>query len=398
MKDWNEDIFDNFIRLKRGYDLPNQNIVPGKYPIIASTTIKDYHNAYKVKPPGVVTGRSGSLGTVQYISEKFWPLNTTLYAIDYKGNFPRYVYYFLKTMHLENLNSGAGVPTLNQNHLHKLKIKIPSIKIQIKISAILSAYDDLIENNKRRITLLEKMAEEIYREWFVRMRFPGHEKVKFKKGVPEEWKVKKIGELVSTQYGYTASAGEEEIGPKFLRITDIVPDVIDWESVPYCKIEGKNEKKYLLNEGDIVVARTGATVGFAKRINKNHPRSVFASYLVRLVPKNVCDSIFLGMAVESDSFKKFIGMFITGAAQPQANASIMSLFTIYYPVKNIIGKFNKTVEPIINLKEKLCAKNTLIKRSRDLLLPRLISGKLPVGAINIQFPTSMQDEQDIVHA
>jgi type I restriction enzyme S subunit len=125
MKGWREDIFNNFIKLNRGFDLPEKNIIDGDYPVVASTSIKAYHKDYKINPPAVVTGRSGSLGIVQYINQKCWPLNTSLYVKDFKGNYPKYVYFFLKTFHLENFNSGAGVPTLNQNHLHKLNIHIP---------------------------------------------------------------------------------------------------------------------------------------------------------------------------------------------------------------------------------------------------------------------------------
>src|SRR5574344_1185178 len=114
---WRDDIFDNLVRLKRGHDLPNQNIVSGKFPVVASSGIKDFHNDFKASPPIVVTGRSGTLGEVQYITEKSWPLNTTLYSISFRDNLPKYVYYYLKEMHLENFNAGAGVPTLNQNHL-----------------------------------------------------------------------------------------------------------------------------------------------------------------------------------------------------------------------------------------------------------------------------------------
>ena len=146
---WREDIFDAFVRLNRGFDLPEAKLVPGPFPVVASTSITAYHRESQVKGPGVVTGRSGSLGSVQYIYGDYWPLNTALYVKDFKGNYPRFAYYFLQLMRLENFNSGSGVPTLNQNHLHKLKIRIPPVKIQKKIAAILSAYDDLIENNRR---------------------------------------------------------------------------------------------------------------------------------------------------------------------------------------------------------------------------------------------------------
>ena len=130
--------FDNFIKLNRGFDLPDDKIVSGKYPVVASTSVKAYHNEFKVKAPAVVTGRSGSLGKIQFIDNDCWPLNTTLYVKDFKGNNPKYVYYLLQTMHLEQYNAGAGVPTLNQNHLHSIKLTIHSLPTQERIADILS--------------------------------------------------------------------------------------------------------------------------------------------------------------------------------------------------------------------------------------------------------------------
>lgn len=308
---------------------------------------------------------------------------------------------FQKTLHLW-ADSGSTRAYLGITEQQKLPIIFPPIKKQRKIAAILSAYDELIENNKRRIALLEKMAEEIYREWFVRLRFPGHERVKLVKGVPEGWEVKKLGELARTQYGYTASAEIEQHGPKFLRITDIVPGAIDWELVPHCKIEEKDEEKYLLHEGDIVVARTGATVGYAKRINKHHPKVVFASYLVRLIPKRKSDAIFLGLSVERNTFKDFIWMFVTGAAQPQANATTMALFPVLYPPEPLLNEFNRIAEPILDDKELLLNQVAALSQARDHLLPRLISGKLSVENLEIQFPPGMagelEPEPTAVHA
>jgi type I restriction enzyme, S subunit len=284
---------------------------------------------------------------------------------------------------------GAAQQHFNITSAKELKIKIPPKYLQDKIVAVLNSYNYLIENNKRRIALLEKMAEEIYREWFVRMRFPGHEQVAFHKGIPEGCEIKKLGDLVDTQYGYTTSATDEMVGPKFLRITDIVPSVIDWERVPHCQIDEQQISQYLLEEGDIVVARTGATVGYAKRINKYNPDAIFASYLVRLKPKCKSDNIFLGIAVEGEGFKNFINMVFTGSAQPQANASVMSLFPLLYPSKNLIEQFNLILEPIIDQKEMLYRQISCLRKTRDRLLPRLISGKLTVEDLDIQFPPSM---------
>ena len=107
----------------------------------------------------------------------------------------------------------------------------------------------------------------------------------------------------SVNYGYTASAKPEPIGPKFLRITDIVPNRIDWSAVPHCKITEKNLSKYLLEKGDVVIARTGATTGYAKRIRTDH-KAVFASYLVRIRVNSKYDSRYVGFVVESDEYKR----------------------------------------------------------------------------------------------
>ena len=185
MSKWREVRFDSFIVLKRGYDLPLSKAEAGEYPVIASTDLRGTHKEFKIRGPVITLGRSGSIGHVQYINENAWPLNTTLYVKDMKGNNIKFIYYFLGIIDFERFNSGAGVPTLNRNHLNSLKIQIPDLKTQKKIADILSTYDELIENNNKRIKILEKTAEEIYKEWFVRMRFPGYQNTKFEKGIPK---------------------------------------------------------------------------------------------------------------------------------------------------------------------------------------------------------------------
>ena len=137
----------------------------------------------------------------------------------------------------------------------------------------------------------------------------------------------------SVRYGYTASASDSEVGPKFLRITDIVPHQIDWANVPYCEIDEKNLAKFSLKPGDIVIARTGATVGYAKLIRDNEP-SVFASYLVRIrVDPEKADPGYVGRIIESDIYKRFVLSRVGGAAQPNANAKVLSSFRLLIPGK-----------------------------------------------------------------
>lgn len=140
--------------------------------------------------------------------------------------------------------------------------------------------------------------------------------------------LREICDLVN--YGYTASANPEPIGPKFLRITDIVPSRIDWSAVPHCEISEKNLSKYLLKKNDIVIARTGATTGYAKIIRADY-QAVFASYLVRIRVNPKYDSRYVGFVIESDEYKRFIQLNIGGAAQPQANAQVLTSFPIPLP-------------------------------------------------------------------
>lgn len=153
------------------------------------------------------------------------------------------------------------------------------------------------------------------------------------------WKSVRLRDICNPiNYGYTASASRNPVGPKFLRITDIVPNLIDWSSVPYCEMEGKNFDRYRLKEGDIVVARTGATTGYAKQIRKP-VEAVFASYLVRFRPNNngVCQR-YIGIVVESDDYKRFIKTNLGGAAQPQANAQILGSYPLMLPPLDVQQK------------------------------------------------------------
>ncbi|OPB89597.1 hypothetical protein BAS06_04360 [Elizabethkingia miricola] len=289
--------------------------------------------------------------------------------------------------------NGTKMPRGNKNAIIKYKVNLPPLKTQRKIVSILSGYDNLIENNQKRIKILEEMVQQTYEEWFVRMHFPGYETAVFgKDGLPEGWEVKSLGELTETmQYGYTESANSQPVGPKFLRITDIVGSNINWQTVPYCVIDEKKKAKYLLKEGDIVIARTGATVGYAKRINKNCPNAVFASYLIRLKLKPEIDDVFMGVFVESHSFVQTVQNIAGGAAQPNANAPILKQIEIIVPSKNIQDNFREIVLKQKNAQELLLKQNQHLREARDILLPRLM-----MGIIDVESLETKQNEAKII--
>ena len=125
----------DFITLQRGFDLPSTHRKDGDIPIVASTGIVGYHSEAKVAGPGVIIGRSGSIGGGQYVSGNHWPLNTTLWVKDFKGNVPQFVYYFLKNIDFSRFNAGAGVPTLNRHHISSIAVLCFSISEQARIAS-----------------------------------------------------------------------------------------------------------------------------------------------------------------------------------------------------------------------------------------------------------------------
>ena len=144
----------DLFKLQRGFDLPTQNRIGGKYPIVASSGISETHNEYKVMAPGVTTGRSGSLGDVFYIEEDFWPLNTSLYVSEFRRGTPLFTFFFLKTLDLKSLNGGSAVPTLNRNNVHELETELPPKKIIQEFEDIVRTYFQKIKSNQTQIRTL----------------------------------------------------------------------------------------------------------------------------------------------------------------------------------------------------------------------------------------------------
>jgi len=347
---------------------------------------EDHFTNHLLSSGDLVITRSGTCGIAAVFEGFSLPVLPGAFLIRFRLNDraePRFFRYYFNSsvgrMNILSVARGAVQQNLNITNVEALRIPLPSLVEQQRIVAFLSAYDNLIENNLRRMALLEESARLLYREWFVRLRFPGYEHTRIVNGVPEGWEKKSLAELCdSIDYGYTTSAQEEEVGPKFLRITDIVPQVIDWSSVPHCEISDEKREKVRLREGDIVIARTGATVGYAKRLHKRHPDAIFASYLVRLRLKPEVDDLIVGIFVESEDYKKYVQSRIGGAAQPNANARVLSGALLLIPPTNLQKLFRETVELIFDQRELLQIQNQKLKAARDLLLPRLMSGEIEV--------------------
>ena len=160
--EWISKTIGDIAPLQRGFDLPTRQICNGKIPVVYSNGIMNHHSSYKCVAPGLVTGRSGTIGKFTYIEDGYyWPHNTSLWVTDFHDNNPKFIYYLYQTIHIEQYSTGSGVPTLNRNNVHRHKTFIPKLKEQNKIAAFLSLLDERISTQSKIIEDLKKLKSAI---------------------------------------------------------------------------------------------------------------------------------------------------------------------------------------------------------------------------------------------
>lgn len=394
MSEWKNALLGEIITLKRGYDLPKQKRNIGDVPIISSSGVTASHDSYKVKGPGVITGRYGTIGQVYYVENDYWPLNTTLYVEDFKGNNPRFISYFLTMLDFQSFSAKTAVPGINRNDLHLAKVRIPDIEIQGKITQIILNYDNLIECNNRRIAILEQMAQKLYCEWFVYFRFPGHEKVKIVESelgfIPEGWEVKLTGEILDYSRGksYTSKELENEDGLPLVNLKNIHA-YGGFREDGIKKFSGKYKDSHVVKNGDIILAITDMTqerrlAGQVARVaNIKGDKAIITMDLIRINSLNKEHKDFIYSMFRFTIISKQLAEYANGANVLHLNPEIVKQQKIVYPTNDLATKFNNMVSQIYSAIDTCMAKNTNLRKTRDLLLPRLISGDIDVSEIDI---------------
>lgn len=378
---WCEVHLGDVVRLKRGHDLPASDRVPGEIPIVSSSGITGFHNVAKVAGPGVVTGRYGTLGEVHYIEGDYWPLNTALYVEDFKGNQPRYVAYLLMTLELGSQNAAGAVPGVNRNTLHQMTVRVPDEETQYRIVEVLSAYDELIATNQRRIALLEDAARRLYREWFLHLRFPGHESAPVKDGVPEGWQSATFADLV-------------EINPRTPFIKDIERPFIEMSALsetsmvighPSMRVIGGGAK---FKNGDTLFARItpcteNGKTGFVQFLEDENVVASGSTEFIVLRSATVNPWWVYCMARE-DNFREHAIRSMAGSdGRQRVNPKCFDQLITLQPPQPVLAQFEQAVKDSFTQIETLCKLNEQLARARDLLLPKLISGQLDISGIRL---------------
>ena len=345
------------------------------------------------QPGDLIMAREAPVGNVAMVPHGLQPClgqRTLLIRPDKVKADPRYLAYLIVGDEIQGaihgMTNGATVPHLNMKDVRALSLPpIPALPVQQKIASILSAYDDLLENNRRRIQVLERMAQALYREWFVSFRFPGHAQVKLVTSpmgkIPQGWKVQRLDEM-ATVNASTIRRGVEPENIAYVDIASVSTGRIE-KVEPLAFNDAPSRARRIVRHGDTIWSCVRPNrKSFSLILNPISNLIVSTGFAV-LTPTKVPFSFFY-QAVTTDDFVSYLTNNATGAAYPAVTAKDFEAAKIVLPNEPLMRLFNEHCEPLLVLKENLIRKHTILRRARDLLLPKLISGTLDVSKLDIE--------------
>ncbi|EIX9052500.1 TPA: restriction endonuclease subunit S [Citrobacter amalonaticus] len=412
------------ITLQRGFDITKKEQEKGDVPVVSSGGISSYHNVAKVSGPGVILGRKGTLGTVFFIEEDYWPHDTTLWVKDFKGNNPSFVYYFFKNMskQLKGMDVGAANPALNRNHVHPLEITWPSSDVQKHISKILSSLDNKIKSNEKINQTLEQMAQALFKSWFIDFEpvkakiaaleaggsqeestlaamtaISGKEAdalVVFEREHPEQY-----AELKATAELFPSVMQDSEMGAipegwALGTLSDIAifangkVDVSSLTPATYVSTENMLE-----NRAGISSASSLPSVNSVPNFRRGHVlisniRPYFKKiWLARFEGGRSADVLafeardsvtveYIYNLLYQESFFDFMMLTSKGVKMPRGDKKAIMGWQCICPEKKISHAFSKAVGNYYSFIESNHAQNKTLTQLRDTLLPKLLSGEI----------------------
>lgn len=342
--------------LKIGNGKDHSSLPDGEYPVLGSGGIMRYANRYLYDGESVLLPRKGTLNNIQYIKGKFWTVDTCYYTIINQDiTHPYYLYRLLRTFDLSGLDSGASIPSMTSKTYYGIKVQLPPLPTQQKIASILSAYDNLIQNYKKQIEALQTAASELYKEWFVRFRFPGWQNAKFENGIPEGWKIEKVKNCVNRlPFGQTYKKDELEPEGNVIVIDQSEDEYLGYHNnEPSHKASAENPIA-LFGDHSCKYKLMIKDFSLGENIIPYTSKGVDLYYLYYSVYK----------IVQTEEYKRHWNLFV--------NKKVL------IPNNELQKSFRQKVIPIFKQIEILNKQITNLTQQCDLLLPRLMSGKLEI--------------------
>lgn len=382
------------VNFKRGYDLPESARRPGPHPVISSAGISGYHDEYKVRGEGIVTGRYGTLGEMHYYNGDYWPHNTALYVTDFKGNVPKYVYYLLSCLGHLNTGDKSAVPGVNRNDLHELMIPLIAERgVQQRIAAVLSALDAKIDLNQRINAELEALAKTIYDYWFVQFDFPDAHGRPYKSSggamvwndtlkreIPMGWKAQPLSELGSFRNGinYDPSIGGDSVA-RIVNVRNVSATSIflNSDDLDELELDQADIDKYLVTADSILIARSGIP-GATRMMQPCPTNTIYCGFIICLKVANAENKLLLFFRLKQ--LEQSLLSQSSGSILKNVSQDTLKDISLAVPrERSVIEKFNAAIAPLF---EKISAnnlENVELTQLRDWLLPLLMNGQVRVA-------------------
>jgi len=400
-EDWEIKRIGDEIELCYGKGLTEKKRIKGDFPVFGSHGMVGEHNEFLVEGPGIIIGRKGSVGEVTFSNKSFWPIDTTYYIKLKKNGNIRFWYYFLLTLKLNKMNSHSAVPGLNRDIVYEIKKGIPDDEQQFSIAKILSDLDSKIELNQQMNHVLESIGQAIFKHWFVDFEFPNEEGNPYKSSggemvdsefgeIPGEWRVGKLGELIELKNGFAFKSTDfVDDGIPVIKIKNVKPGKILLDNLSYVSKEVfiKN-RRHKIEFNDIVITMSGnridgspdTWVGKVALFNRTGDYLLNQRVgIMKIKDKENISKYYLSQLLSGLKFQYY---FITNATSSggQANISpdLINNSMIIIPSNLTLKLYHGIAAVLFKMIFENEMENEFLSQIRDLLLPKLMSGKIRV--------------------
>lgn len=370
------EVIENYDYLRKPLSSMERKSFKGEFPYYGAQGIIDYIADYRCDGEFLLIAEDGenlssrNAPIAQIAKGKYWVNNHAHIVKNNNNSDLYYICYLLNNSDIAGYITGSAQPKLSQGNLNKIKIALPSLPIQQKIASILSTYDTLIENNNRRIRLLEQMAENLYKEWFA------YHKIK------EQSKAVKLKEIISITRGLSYSSEEISCvdGNNLINLKNI-QGYGGFRLDGTKKYNGKYKPEQIVKEGDLIMGVTDMTqdrrtVGSVALIPNVNVLSIISADLIK-INSNI-ENTYLYAMFRYGNVSRYIAQFANGANVLHLRPKSILNIKVILPNQHLIDSFVLKVKPMIHLINRLNTEIDILTRQRDLLLPRLMSGKLEV--------------------
>jgi len=351
--DWEQRKVIDIAPLQRGFDLPTTEMKPGEYPVVMSNGIGGWHSEYKAKGPGVITGRSGTIGKLHYVESDYWPHNTTLWVTDFKGNNPKFVYHLYDRLDLSRFGTGSGVPTLNRNDVHDTKVDIPAYEEQEKIADYLDGLDNLITLHQRKCDDLQEVKKYMLQKLFPQngAKIP---EIRFA-GFTGEWEQRKLGEVFEQTTNYVNPA-EDEVELWSLTVEAGLTPKTERYNREFLVKKDDNFKE--VRPGDIVYNPMNMTLG-AVGYNGMAKSVAVSGYYTTMIAKDGYDSYYINTWLKSPQAILLYKNYATGTLIEKQRVQFPTLSTIpasfpEFEEQKQIGAYFANLDNLIALHQRKC--------------------------------------------